>query len=398
MVALLDKMDNPQNKLRFIHIAGTNGKGSTAQLCTNILRQSGITVGTYISPFVVDFRERFQVDGAMISPDDFALLVEYTLPFVDELAKVGLQITEFEIITAIAFEYFFRSGCKVVCLEVGLGGKYDATNVINTPDVAIITSISLDHVDILGSTIAEIAGEKAGIIKENTDVITYPLQHEDALPVFLKQCAKTGSTLITPNANSVTIVKNDTTGSEFFYNGLYYSIKLVGAHQIFNAIAVIEAMHILIKKGFDIDEEQIHVGLKETTFAARFECLRTKPIVILDGAHNKQAATSLAQSMLQLPANKIVAIMGMMADKDYESAVRDVGRLCHALITIPVDNSRAIDYNTLAKVAKNYCPRVFAIADYEEAYNFALSLVDENDAIVICGSFYMASDMRRLFN
>ncbi len=396
MNKLLELMGNPHKKLKFVHIAGTNGKGSTAQMSTNILRDAGYNVGTYTSPFVVCFRERFQVNGEMISEADFVTLTEYMLPFIKNMSEMGLEVTEFEMITAIAFEYFCKKNCDIVCLEVGLGGKYDATNVIYTPIVAIITSISLDHVEILGDTIEKIAGEKAGIIKQNSSVVTYPLQQDDAVAVFMQQCAKTGSTLIIPNANQITINTCNSFGSEFIYDNEMYKIKLVGEHQIYNAVAVIEAMNILSKKGFLINTNNIKQGLEKTIIPARFEIMSTNPLVIVDGAHNSQAARSLAINMDKLEANYKIAIMGMMADKDYESAVNDIGSRCKSVITVPVNNPRAINNKTLATIALKYCDEVYAIDDYLDALEKAMSLSDEKSAIIICGSFYMASDMRKI--
>lgn len=396
MNAMLEMMGNPHKDLKFIHIAGTNGKGSTASMCTSIFKAAGYKVGTYISPFVVDFRERFQVDGAMIDRADFVTLVKYVSKFVDKMKLKNMQVTEFEVITAIAFEHFKRSHCEIVCLEVGLGGKYDATNVIDTPLAAVITSISYDHIAILGDTIEKIAGEKAGIIKNDTDVVTYPLQNEDAIAVLMARCAETNSTLTIPNAASVKITKSDVEGSNFIYNEEFYTIKFVGTHQVYNAVAVIEVIMIAIEKGFNINLVDIKIGLAKASFAARFEILRKHPYVILDGAHNKEAVDSLAISMDKLEAKSKIVIIGMMADKDYESAVEAIGIRCKAMITIPVDNPRAIDKDELATEAKKYCKEVYAIEDYEEAFTKAISLADKDDAIIVCGSFYMASDMRKI--
>ncbi|WMJ23995.1 folylpolyglutamate synthase/dihydrofolate synthase family protein [Paludicola sp. MB14-C6] len=398
MAKLLELMGNPHEKLKFVHIAGTNGKGSTAQFSTQILRNAGLKVGTYISPFVVDFRERFQINNEMIAEEEFRCLVEMIDPIVKQMSKQGMQVTEFEAITAIAMQFFCQNQCDIVCLEVGLGGRFDATNVIDTPEVAIITSISLDHVDILGDTIEKIASEKAGIIKEKTDVVTYPLQEVDAVAVFLERCALTQSTLILPNANAVTIIKSNIFGSEFIYDKEAYSIQLAGTHQIYNAVAVIEAMKILQRKGYPITLECIKKGLQLTTFPARFERMSEKPLIIVDGAHNKQAVLSLVETLDKLQVNKKIAIVGMMKDKDYQSAVEQIGSRCEWIITVPVNNPRAVDFVALAEVAKQYCNQVEPIDDYDKALQKALTFTDDNSAIIVCGSFYMASDMRKTIN
>lgn len=396
MAELLRRIGNPQDQLHFVHIAGTNGKGSTAKMTSTILKEAGYTVGMYISPFVVDFRERFQVNNHMIEKSEFSALVEFIDPYVKELASEGQQVTEFEVITAIAFEFFRRRKCDIVALEVGLGGRFDATNVIRTPDCAVICSISLDHTDILGDTIAEIAFEKAGIIKENTDVVTYPLQEPEALAVFLEQCQKSNSRLIQPNPGAIEILESGVLGSRFVYDGRTYKLRLAGKHQIYNAAAVIETMKVLRKKGFSVSDNAIYQGIKKAAFPARFEIMSRHPLIIVDGAHNRQAAASLAQTLDKLEASPKIAVMGMMADKDYRSAVASIGSKCEEIITIPVPcNPRAVDPVLLAEAAGPYCKTVATIPDYDVALETALSRAGEKGAVIICGSFYMASDMRK---
>ncbi|MEG0691644.1 MAG: folylpolyglutamate synthase/dihydrofolate synthase family protein [Oscillospiraceae bacterium] len=395
MEKLLKLMGNPHDKLKFIHIAGTNGKGSTVKMSATILQTAGYKVGMYISPFVIEFRERFQVDGKMIEKSEFTRLVQYADPFVKQLAESGDLVTEFEVITAIAFKYFEESKCDVVCLEVGLGGKFDATNVIKTPIAAIIASISLDHTEILGDTITKIAGEKAGIIKEKTDVVSYPLQEADAVAVFMEVCARTHSKLVLPNKNAVEIIECGVLGSKFVYDGISYSIKLAGLHQIYNAVAVIETMKILRGKSFHISDEEIKTGLKKSKFPARFEIMNRNPLIIVDGAHNKQAAESLGLTLQKITAQPKVGIVGMMADKDVHSSVGFIAKECQSVITVPVDNPRAIDEVALANVARNFCNEVYPMNDYDEALNKAFQLIGDNGAIIVCGSFYMASDMRK---
>lgn len=396
MANLLRRLDNPQDKLKFLHIAGTNGKGSTAKLCSEVLYDAGYMVGLYISPFVVHFRERFQINGKAITRTRFAALATRVAIAGEELARQGQQVTEFEVITAIAFLYFYEAGCNVVCLEVGLGGRLDATNVIKTPELAIITSIAMDHVDILGDTIEKIAYEKAGIIKENTDVVTYPLQALEAVGVFMEVCSERGSILTVPNPAAVEILRCDPLGSQFCYGGCEYTLKLAGRHQIFNAVAVIEGMKLLATKGFAIEEKNIVRGLARTRFAARFERMSEDPLIIVDGGHDKQSTEALAQTLSMVEASPMVAIMGMMSDKDYRSAVAAIAGICKGIITVPVpSNPRALTAEALAKAAFEVCDEVYPITDYTEALVKALELVGENGCVVVCGSLYMASEMRK---
>lgn len=401
MKKLLKKLNNPQNKLKFIHIAGTNGKGSTAQMCTEILINANYKVGTYTSPFVFDFRERFRVNNNMISKDEFVNIVNYINPYVNELENDGLNVTEFEMITAIGFEFFYRQNCDIVCLEVGLGGKFDATNVIDTPLASIITSISLDHTQILGDTIEKIAEEKAGIIKNNSDVISYPLQDVDAISVFMKKCFNTNSSFILPNAKNVEILSNNISGSKFKYQNDEYSIKLVGEHQIFNAIAVIEAMSVINKKGFNINIDNIKNGLNSALMPARFQIINEKPLIILDGAHNEQSIHALTINLDKLNDKYKIAIVGMMKDKNYKQAIKEIALKCNAIITVPVDCPRAIDNKYLAEIATQYCNNVYSIDDYNEAINKAYEIYKNNlpleSSIIVCGSFYLASDFKKIF-
>ena len=395
MEKLLDRLGNPHHKLKFIHIAGTNGKGSTVKMSATILQTAGYKVGMYISPFVVDFRERFQIDGKMIEKSEFARYVMMLKPLVEQLASEGHQVTEFEVITAIAMIYFADANCGIVCLEVGLGGTYDATNVIQTPEVAIITSISLDHTEILGDTITKIAIEKAGIIKEKTDVVTYPLQEADAIAVLMQASANTHSKIIVPNATSVQILSSGVLSSKFIYDGEQYSLKLAGTHQIYNAVAVIEAMKVLRTKSFAISDEAIKTGLAQAEFPARFEIMNETPLIVLDGAHNKQAIASLVMTLKKLDAQPKVAIIGMMADKDVHASVELLAEECQSMIAVPVNNPRAIDQVSLADIAKEFCDDVYAISDYDEALQKAIERIGEHGAVIVCGSFYMASDMRK---
>lgn len=396
MKILLNLLGNPHQKLKFVHVAGTNGKGTTVTMCASVLTQAGYKTGLYISPYVVDFRERFQIDGKMIPKDEFAALVEQIKPFIDEMAKEGNQVTEFEMITAIAFKYFYDSKCDVVCLEVGLGGRFDATNVIKTPLVSIITSISIDHTEILGDNVKLIAREKAGIIKESTDTVIYPLQNLDAQVVIMQRCADTNSRLIIPNYKNIKILESGAFGSKFEYNGKKYSIKMCGIHQIYNTVSVIEAMRIVAQKGYNITEATIAAGVGKAKLPARFEIMAKNPLIIVDGAHNREAVSSLCDAIVKLSEAPIIAVVGMMADKEVEFTAQSLAKCCKAIITVPVPtNSRAVSETELADIARKYCSEVYPMADYSKAVATAASLAGINGAVVVCGSFYLASDMRK---
>lgn len=393
---LLDRLGNPEKKLKFIHVAGTNGKGSTVAMCASILQQCGYKTGMYISPFVVDFRERFQINSQMISEEKLTELVYRVKEQIEIMNKNGDEVTEFEMVTALAFLYFAEENCDIVCLEVGLGGRFDATNVIETPLVSVIASISLDHTEILGDTIEKIAFEKAGIIKKDGITVSYPLQSSPATGVLMEVCARENNRLIIPNANAVEIIKSDISGSVFMYGDDEYTVNLIGEHQVYNALTVIEVMKILNQKGFNISDECIKTGLSETRFPARFELISKKPLTVIDGAHNLDGAISLRHTLENLKIDNIVTIIAMMADKDYEQSLSKIASLCKTVFAVSASNPRSLTPEQLALTAKNYCDDVRCCSDHKTALINAANTVSENGMILICGSLYLAGDIRNL--
>ena len=389
---LLTFLGNPQEKLKFIHVAGTNGKGSVTMYCASVLKRAGYKVGAYISPFVVDFRERIQLCGEFISEDDLCEVIEEILPHYEDMKSRGLQITEFELITAAAFLYFSKKGCDVVCLEVGLGGRFDATNVISSPIVSVIVSISFDHVNILGDSLEKIAFEKCGIIKPTRPVVSFPNQADEVLSVIMESCAIKGCRLILPIYNSVKILSDELFNTRFIYDGFEISPKLLGNHQIKNAITAIEALKAVRCEGFRISDKDISLGISETVFPARMEILSKEPLVIIDGAHNLSGAETLKASIEKLPEKPII-LMGMLADKDYESVVELIAPLGAEFVAVTPNNPRKLDCKELAKVASRFSNAVY-FEEYGEAIDYAL---EKGRAVVICGSLYLASDMRRVF-
>lgn len=391
---LLELLGNPQEKLKFIHVAGTNGKGSVTMYCASVLKKAGYKVGAYISPFVVDFRERIQLCGEFISEADLCEAVEEILPHYENMKNRGLQITEFELITAVAFVYFAKKNCDVVCLEVGMGGRFDATNVISSPIVSVIVSISFDHVNVLGDTLEKIAFEKCGIIKPTRPVVSYPEQDEDVLAVIMESCAVKGCRLAVPNFNSVQILSSELFDTRFIYDGFEITPKLLGSHQIKNAITAIEALKIIRGAGFRISDEDISTGISDTVFPARMEILSKKPLIIVDGAHNLSGAETLKSSIEKLDTKPVI-IMGMLADKDFESVIELIAPLCEELVAVTPNNPRKLDCKSLCEVASKFAKATFR-EDYTEAVEYAVSKLNENQALVVCGSLYLASDMRKV--
>lgn len=388
--ALLHLLDNPQNNLKFIHVAGTNGKGSTCTMLSSIFTAAGLKTGLFISPFVVDFRERIQLCGEFISKEDLCRLTQVVKSAADKLSNSGDDATEFEFITALAFCYFAEKDCDIVVLETGLGGSLDSTNIIVKTAVSVITKIGLDHTEILGDSIEKITFQKCGIIKSNSVVVSAPNQPVKALSIIKQTASEKNCEFHLPDIDEI---KNRNTTpflNSFQYKELNIKLPLVGLHQLENAITAIETAKIC-----GISNEFIQKGLSKVSFPARLEIISKKPLVILDGAHNPDGAAVLAEYIKQLKSPPVV-IVGMMADKDMDKTVSLFAPLCSLVITVSVaDNARSATAQQLAQIAKNYCKTVYSA----ENYHAALELADKNSdnlPIVICGSLYLAADIRDL--
>lgn len=391
---LLEMIDNPQNNLKFIHIAGTNGKGSVTAICANILKKSGYRVGMYISPYVVDFSERFQINGNYISKDDLVELISIVKSKVDELNNEGITITEFEFITAVAFLYFNKYACDIVCLEVGIGGLYDATNVINSPLACVITSISLDHTQILGENIYQIATQKAGIIKENSTVVVYPLMNRDAFKAIQEKSEQTDSVIKIAYKNDINIISCGVNGTSFTFEENEYFTSLVGEHQAYNSVLAIQTMQALVEKGYSISDDEIKCGLRNINFAARFEVINQLPLIVLDGSHNFEGVKGLQKTLSNIKAKRLFGIVAMLEDKDYENSIKLISPLFDTLITVEIENQRAVNYKKLADVISAYNENALYFKEQNAALEFIKENLTENDALIVFGSLYLASEIR----
>lgn len=387
---LLHRLADPQQKLEIIHVAGTNGKGSTCTFLSNILRAAGKKTGLYISPYVTVFNERIQIDGLPIPDDDLAKYTERVKQAVDQMPDDGCPITEFEFITAVAFLYFYEQKCDAVVLEVGLGGRLDATNIITRPKASVIARIALDHTAILGNTEAQIAFEKCGIIKNGCPVITTADNSDDALTVIKKIAAERGCELSISNKADAKTVCTDVFGSEILWQGEKYKIGLPGEHQISNALNAVTA----IKKVYpEIPIETIKKGLASTAFAARCEVISKEPLVILDGSHNPNGTGALAELLRKTDIQNATAIVGFMADKDVSDAVQLLKGAFKKMITVKVQsNARTMTAEDLKSVCESICDNVVAAKSYEQA----IKLAEDCDKIIVFGSLYLAGDIRPL--
>ncbi len=392
---LLKLLGNPQDKLKFVHVAGTNGKGSTCALISSVVRKSLYKTGLFTSPYVTDFCERMQINGEMISHEDLAALVEKTFPVVEQMAANDEIITEFEFITAIAMQWFAQNDCDIVVLEVGLGGRLDATNVIKTPLVSVITSISLDHTAVLGNTLEQIAYEKCGIIKENGITVCYPDQKPEVLEVIRNTAAARHNQFILADMNSVTLLSMNITGTGLEYNDLLVSLPFIGEHQVKNAVTALAVIEVLKGEDYDIADHSIEAGFSSASFPARLELISSDPLVLLDGAHNPDGTAALADAVRKyLAGKKVVAIMGMLADKDAASATRNLAGLFSHVITLAPANPRAMSAKALAAQWTSLGTSTEPMTDADAALEKALGMLGSDGALLICGSLYLAGELR----
>lgn len=390
---LLEEMGNPQKKLRFIHVAGTNGKGSVSTMLSNVLIRSGYKTGLFISPYVLCFRERIQIDGEMISEEDFADCASFVCSCVQKLSSLIEDLTQFEIETAIAIEWYRRKGCDLVCLEVGLGGRFDSTNIIPPPVMQIITSISMDHTAILGDTLEQIAFEKAGIIKGGITIL-YPIQSEAAVKVIKTQCEEKESILIQPDLTRLNIIDDHWMKANFIYDGVRYHKSLPGIFQIYNCVTVITAAQQLRKQGISIRDQDIQYGIEHTHFPARMEVFSKTPLIILDGSHNPDGARALEQTLRELSVRSLTIMIGILQDKDYEEMLKTVGKYANQLIAVTPNHPRAMHCKVLQNKAEKWCKQVRSYENLHTAVHDVLHELSNDAGLVICGSLYLASEIR----
>ena len=390
----LDILGNPQDDLKFVHVAGTNGKGSVCALVSSVLTEAGYKTGLFISPFIVNFRERIQINGEMISPEILENAVERTFPIIERLRDDDCIITEFEYVMALEFLIHSEAECDVVVLETGLGGLLDCTNVIKPPLCAVITKIGLDHTDILGSSIEEIAAQKCGIIKSGSAVVT-SAQDARAMKVIEADCASKGVELTKSENIGLRVLGDTLGGMRLEYKNTELSLRLVGEHQLENASTALAALEI-VEKFLPHTLADIQNGFKNTVNPARFEPLSDEPIVILDGAHNPDGINALKNAVKKyLPDKRIIAVMGMLADKDSKSSIEILSGMFAEVYTVPINNPRALSPVKLAEECEPYFDRVRAFDSPFDAFDEALKNAKiDGSAVIIAGSLYLAGEIR----
>lgn len=388
---LLHRLGDPQKKLKFVHVGGTNGKGSTCAMTESILRHAGYKTGMFPSPYLQVFQERIQVNTQLITDEALARITGIVADAADAMED---HPRHFELITAIGMLYFLECRCDIVVLEVGMGGEFDSTNAIDAPEAAVFANIGLDHTQYLGSTVEEIAATKSGIIKPGTSVVLY-----DNLPsvkaVIEKKAAQCNAPVYYASDVNLVPLSADLSGQEFEADGKRYRISLLGEHQLQNVRTVLKIVEALRKNGWNIPEEAVRTGLEDARWPARFEVLSGEPVFILDGGHNPQCAEAVSAAVKQyLGGRKITFLVGILADKDYLCALRHLIPLADRFVTATPDSPRALQAAELAEIVRQEGCCAEAADSVENAIAMAL---DTGNAVVAFGSLYLAGLVRSSF-
>lgn len=439
---LLDRMGRPQDRLKFVHVAGTNGKGSTSAYIAAILQAAGYKTGLFTSPYIMEFEERIRVDGENITSENLASVTHAVKEHAEAMfTETGEHPTEFELMTAVAFEHFARSGCNIVVAEVGLGGRLDSTNVISAPEVAVIARIGLDHTELLGNTLAAIAAEKAGIVKAGAPVVSWP-QEPEAMAVIQQAVADCGTTLTVPDFAQLVLgpveppsvaasgaslsaqhaftpesesfsgqnVSRETFVRVFSYkNYANLETNLLGSYQPSNAALAIEAIEALRRCGWDIPDEAMRRGIAAAQWPGRFEVMSGKPgepTFVIDGGHNPQGALALADSLRDVfPGVKPVFIVGVLADKDYPAMLEAILPLVGGFVTVTPDNPRALSADKLARAVRwtgqdvlgcSAHMRPHVARSFADAVAQARELAGPDGLVCAFGSLYSVAAIKRV--
>ncbi len=389
---LCEKLGHPERKLKFVHVAGTNGKGSFCSMLESILKAAGYKAGLYTSPYIKEFNERMRVMGENIPNETLAKLTEKIRPIADSMKD---KPTEFELITAIAFEYFYESACDVVVLEAGMGGRLDSTNIIREPLLSVITGIALDHTDYLGDTIEKIAAEKAGIIKDSSPIL-YGGEDDSAREVIRNTASERKSEFFDVNYKDILNLSSTLDGSTFDYRTHKdIKINLLGLYQPKNASLVLEAIDILRTRGLEIPESAVKAGLKTAKWLARFEILSKEPLIIFDGAHNPQGITSAVASIKHyFKDEKIYVLTGVLRDKDYNFIARELSKIAKRAFTLTPQSPRALTAENYAEVLSSAGVPSVPHESIEDAFKAAKKAAKEAKIPLVClGSLYTYSDL-----
>lgn len=394
--ALLQALGRPQDALKFVHVAGTNGKGSAVLMLASVLKAAGLRVGATVSPFVLDFRERFQLNGEMISREACAGILTQVRGALEQMPPAQReQIAEFDAVTAAALLWFAQQRCGIVCLETGLGGRLDATNAVDNTLVACIMAIGKDHTELLGHTYAGIAAEKCGIFKPGCSVVAYPAQPEEAMRQIEACAAAAHCPLCVPQLEDFHFYRGRPFENRVNYGGYDLEVPFAGRHQAYNAAVMVQAALALCEHGFDISDDAIMQGIAAARNPARIEVLQRRPLVILDGMHNPDGARALADVLRAGRVQGLTAVMGVLQGKGEAEMLRALSPHLARVYAVQPPSPRALPAGQLAAAARQVCGQVSVWQDVPLAVQDALRTCQ--GGVLICGSLYLAAQVRPMF-
>ena len=393
---LLEKLGRPQDRLKFIHIAGTNGKGSCAALLSSVMKCCGYKTGLFTSPYLFRFNERMQINGKQIEDEALADIVGRIQPQAEAMEQ---HPTEFEMMTAAALLWFKEQNCDIAVLETGLGGRLDATNVIESPEVSVIMNIGLDHTEILGDTLEKIAAEKAGIIKSGCSCVLYQ-QQESVMDVIRARCRELGAKLSIADFSRIEKEFDSIYGQSFSYKGEHYALPLLGEHQLKNAAVALEAVERLREKGWKLEQNDVEHGIYAVSWPGRFEIIHDEPIFVVDGGHNPQCAETVAENLENyFPGLRHVMLVGMLSDKDCRGTLGILNRAADEYVCIAPESGRALPADELAKLLKKYGKKLTVCSSIKEGVSAAIDAARGNTGMVCAvGSLYSVGPIRACFD
>ena len=395
VTALLEKLGRPQDALKFIHIAGTNGKGSCAAMLSSVMKCCGYRTGLFTSPYLARFNERMQVNGKPIGDEALAEVVARVKPAADAMED---HPTEFEMMTAAAFLWFQQEKCDIVVLETGLGGRLDATNVIAAPEAAVIMNIGLDHTQILGDTVEKIAAEKAGIIKPGCDCVLYR-QQESVMDVVRERCAALGASLRIADFDQIHSEFDSLSGQSFAYKGELYALPLLGRHQLKNAATALEVVEVLRSKGWRLEQSDVEHGIYAVSWPGRFELIHDEPLFVVDGGHNPQCAGTVVDNLMNyFSENHRVMLVGMLADKDVDGTLAILDRAADEYVCTTPESERALPAEELAKKLEKYGKRITVCPAIRDAVGAACDAAGDGGMVCAVGSLYSVGAIRACFD
>ena len=389
--ALLDEMGHPEQTLKFVHVTGTNGKGSTCAMIASVLRKAGYRTGLYTSPYITRFNERMQINGEMIPDEELCAITAEIKPLADRIFE---QPTEFEMVTAIAFAWFARRQCDIVVCEVGMGGEFDATNVIGAPEAAVLCNIGLDHTEVLGDTLEKIAATKSGIIKSGCNAVLYR-STPGVEAVVEQRCSEVGAALHKVDFAGLHLRSRSLEGQIFDFGGLTgLHLPLLGEHQLHNAAVALTTLSVLQKRGWKITEDDIRQGFACVVWPGRFQIIGREPLFLIDGGHNPQCIQALAQNITDyLPDRPLTILTGVLGDKDYHCMYRSVADHAAEFITVTPDNPRALTAQKLAGYLSSFGKPVTACDTVDEGVRLAIDHAGKSGTVLCYGSLYLLGDV-----